>query len=184
MTSYNKYCFSGPVKVFQGQQLPVEAAPAGYSALISAYNLKVPHPRTLYAIGKRHREFEEDGWHILTPRHEPPSSLVGHLTFALKYEGLDLAVLKRLFEAVGSSEIEMLVKEKPTGSYARRIWFLFEWLTGVRLDLSDAEGQLCSSYQPETTVGCCGRKFPASSCPKQSSRYPCFLSAGILYRYP
>ena len=145
MTSYNKYSFSGPVTVFQGLQLPVEAVPAGYSALISAYNLKVPLPRTLYAIGKRHREFEEDGWHILTPRHGPPSSLVGHLTFAMKYEGLDLAVLKRLFEAVGSSEIEILVKKKPTGSYARRIWFLFEWVTGGRLDLPDTEK---GSYVP------------------------------------
>jgi Fic family protein len=28
---------------------------------------------------------------------------------------------------------------KSTGTYARRIWFLYEWLTGKRLDLPDAE---------------------------------------------
>jgi HipA-like C-terminal domain len=43
---------------------------------------------------------------ILTPRHAPSPDLSAHLTFALKYEGLDLAVLRRLFEAVGSGEIE------------------------------------------------------------------------------
>ena len=67
---------------------------------------------------------------MLTPRHAPAADLEGHLTFALKYEGLDLAVLKRLFRAVGAAAIEALVRAKPTGSYARRIWFLYEWLTG------------------------------------------------------
>jgi hypothetical protein len=32
------------------------------------------------------------------------------------------------------------VHEAPTGSYVRRIWFLYEWLTGTRLDLPDAAG--------------------------------------------
>ena len=62
----------------------------------------------------------------------------GHLTFALKYEGLDLAVLKHLFVVAGPSEIEAVVRAKPTGSYARRIWFLYEWLIGTRLDRPDA----------------------------------------------
>ena len=92
------------------------------------------------AIGERHRILEQDGWRIMTPRHAPHPTLEGHLTFALKYEGLDLAVLKRLFEAVGPARIEQLVRDAPTGSYVRRIWFLYEWLTGTRLDLPDAAG--------------------------------------------
>ena len=69
----------------------------------------------------------------MTPRHQPQPSLRGHLTFALKYEGLDLAVLKRLFRANGPDPIIAGVEDEPTGSYARRIWFLFEWLTGQTL---------------------------------------------------
>lgn len=130
--------FSGPVTVFHGQVLPECATPAGYSALIGAYGIRVPLPRTLSATGEHHRVRNEDGWRILTPRHAPPPTLAGHLTFALKYEGLDLAVLKRLFQATGSHAIAALVREKPTGSYARRLWFLYEWLTGERLDLPDA----------------------------------------------
>jgi hypothetical protein len=107
--------------------------------LIGAYDLSVPLPRTLAATGARHRVFEQGGWRILTPRHAPHSTLEGHLTFALKYEGLDLAVLKRLFLTVGPGQIEALVRAKPTGGYARRIWFLCEWLTGTRLGLPDAE---------------------------------------------
>lgn len=131
---------SGPTLVFQEHRLPEMAAPAGYAALIDAFRLPVPLPRTLTAIGERHRILEANGWRIMTPRHAPNATLEGHLTFALKYEGLDLAVLRRLFEAVGPGRIEQFVREAPTGSYVRRIWFLYEWLTGARLDLPDATG--------------------------------------------
>ncbi|MFP4361532.1 MAG: Fic family protein [Alphaproteobacteria bacterium] len=132
--------FSGPVNVFQERRLPETATPAGYSALIGAYELAVPLPRVLCAIGKHHRIREEGGWRIMTPRHAPHPTLEGHLTFALKYEGLDLAVLKRLFAATGPEPIAAIVKAKPTGGYARRIWFLYEWLIRTVLDLPDASG--------------------------------------------
>ena len=131
--------FSGPVTVFQERRLPERATPAGYSALIGAYDLRVPLPRTLSAIGERHRIIEEAGWRILTPRHAPQPTLEGHLTFALKNECLDLLVLKSLFLTLSSADIEAIVREKPTGAYARRLWFLYEWLTGQRLNLPDAE---------------------------------------------
>ena len=131
--------FSGPVIVFQDRRLPMTATPAGYAALIGAYDLRVPLPRNLSAIGGRHRFVERDGWRIYSPRYQPAASLEGHLTFALKHEGLELAVLKRLFAATGPAPLADLVKGKPTGSYARRVWFLYKWLTGTRLDLPNAD---------------------------------------------
>ena len=139
MNTPNQNRFSGPVTVYREQRLPVAAIPAGYAALIGAYELPVPLPRMLSATGDRHRLIEEGGWRIYSPRHAPNASLEGHLTFALKYEGLDLAVLKRLFAATGPAPIETLVRAKPTGAYARRVWFLYEWLTGHRLDLPNAD---------------------------------------------
>jgi len=130
--------FSGPITVFQGRRLPERATLAGYAALIDACSLHVPLPRTLYATGERHRIREEEGWRLLTPRHAPRPTLEAHLTFALKYEGLDLAVLKRLFLAVDAAEIESIVRDTPTGAYARRLWFFYEWFTGQRLNLPDA----------------------------------------------
>lgn len=132
-----KSAFSGPITAFHGWRLPEKGVPAGYAALIDAYELRVPLPRRLSAIGERHRIIERDGWLVLTPRHAPHPSLEGHLTFALKYDGLDLVVLKRLFEAAGSESIEAVVRSTPTGRYSRRIWFLYEWLLGRRLDLPD-----------------------------------------------
>ncbi len=130
--------FPGPANVFHERRLPEAATPAGYAALIHAYDLPVPLPLTLSAIGSRHRTTEEAGWRIHGPRHAPDASLDGHLTFALKHEGLDLAALKRLFLAAGPDKIAALVRAKPTGVYTRRIWFLYEWLIGHDLDLPDA----------------------------------------------
>ena len=135
----DQHHFSGPVTVFHERAVPERATPAGYSALIDAYSLRVPLPRTLSATGEHHRIRNEAGWRVLTPRHAPSPDLEGHLTFALKYEGVDLAVLRRLFAAVEKAEIEAIVRAKPTGSYSRRIWFLYEWLLGTRLDLPDAD---------------------------------------------
>lgn len=131
--------FSGAVNIFQERRLPETATPAGYAALIEAYKLSVPLPRTLSAIGTKHRVIERGGWRIYTPRHAPAASLEGHLTFALKNEGLDLAILKRLFLAVKEGDIAELVRQKPTGLYTRRIWFLYEWLLGRKLKLPSAD---------------------------------------------
>jgi hypothetical protein len=149
--------FSGPITVFQERRLPEIATPAGYSALIDAYSLEVPLPRTLSATGKRHRIVARDGWRIMTPRHAPDPTLESHLTFALKYEGLDLAVLKRLFGATGPEPIDSIVQDKPTGTYSRRIWFLYEWLTGERLQLADAKtGRYVPVLDPSLQWGIAG----------------------------
>ena len=140
MTKVETHRFPPPARSLLDRRLPERATPAGYGALIAAYGLTVPVPRTLFATGERHRVLESDGWRLLTPRHAPKPTLEGHLTFALKNEGLDLAVLKRLFLALGDAPIVALVRATPTGAYARRIWFLYEWLTGRRLELPDATG--------------------------------------------
>ena len=153
--------FSGPVTFYRDRRLPVKATPAGYSALIDYFDLKVPLPRILFAIGDRHRNIQEQGWHIVTPRHAPSSDIQGHLKFAIKYEGLDLAVLMRLFQATGPKPIEEMVRAKPTGSYSRRIWFLYEWLLGEKLNLSDARtGRYVSVVDPKIQFALQGKGSP------------------------
>lgn len=67
--------FSGPVTVFHGFTLPEKGIPAGYVALIDAYNLPAPYPYTKMAIGLKHKILKDKGWHLLTPRHQPANSL-------------------------------------------------------------------------------------------------------------
>jgi hypothetical protein len=149
--------FSGPLTVFHERRLPEKATPAGYAALIEAYDLPVPLPRTLYAIGTRHRILEGAGWRIYTPRHEPLATLEGHLTFALKYEGLDLALLKRLFLAIRPADLEEIVRLKPTGIYTRRVWFLYEWLLGRTLDVPEAVNvSYVDAVDTDLQYGCAG----------------------------
>jgi hypothetical protein len=106
------------------------------------------------------------GWRLLTPRHAPDNTLTGQLVFALKWEGLDLTVLKRLFEAVGPGPIVEIVRAQPTGTYARRIWFLYEWLTGEELSLPDAvSGRYVDALDPERQFGVVGER-----CPRQRVR--------------
>ncbi len=112
---------------------------AGYSALIEAHRLPVPAPDCLCAIGTTHRKHDEGRWRIFTPRHRPNETLYGHLIFALKYEGIDLGVLKALFEYVDSEVFSAIVRNEPTGAYSRRIWFLYEWLCDEHLDVEDAK---------------------------------------------
>jgi hypothetical protein len=150
METVNQYDFSWPVTIFHEQRLPEAATPAGYATLIDVFRLHVPLPRTLSAIGPRHKQYKQDGWHIYTPRHAPAADLDGHLTFALKYEGLDLGILKALFRTTGPAPIEAIVRATPTGNYARRIWFLYEWLLGSKLDLPDADkGAYASVVDPD-----------------------------------
>ncbi len=130
--------FPNPLSSYQQRRLPEPALPVGYSAVIDAYDLNVPLPHWLSAIGPRHKVYSTDGWRLYTPRHKPEASLEGHLVFALKHEGLDLLVLKRLFQAVSPSEITTIVENSPTSAYARRIWFLYEWLLDCELDLPPA----------------------------------------------
>ncbi|ETO17309.1 filamentation induced by cAMP protein Fic [Reticulomyxa filosa] len=131
--------FSQNLSTFHGRVLPEkEMMLSGYSALIDSYKLKVPLPEKLSVISKFHRRYENEQWSIYTPRHIPNASLSGHLTFALRYEGIDLAILNALFNIIDSKEIEKWVQQEPIGKYSRRIWFLYEWLTTKKLKLTDA----------------------------------------------
>lgn len=130
--------FSGPVTTIFDEWLPEKATPAGYAALIDAYNLEATVPWTRSAISSRNREYEQDGWRIFTSRHAPSPSFAGHLTFALKYEGVDLLVLKRLFQTTGPEPVETMLREAPSSAYARRIGFLYEWLMGRALAVPDS----------------------------------------------
>lgn len=112
---------------------------AGYSALIERYQLAVPLPDRLFAIHATHQVQHASTWSLLTPRHTPSDDLFGHLTFALKYEGIHLGVLRALFQKISSAQIECIVLAEPTSAYSRRIWFLYEWLMQTCLLLDDVK---------------------------------------------
>ena len=101
--------------------------------LIIAHDLNVPLPAQLSLINKNSETSQQ--WRYFLPSHEPKNTLFGHLKFALKYEGLNLIILKRLFQSVGSKRIEAKVSDNPEDPFLRKIWFLYEWLLGEQLNL-------------------------------------------------
>lgn len=132
------YDFSPDLTVFRDRHVPEGIKLCGYSALIHAFGLEIPLPHILRGAKPNFADTTADGWQLYSPRHLPEPSLAGHLTFALRYEPVDLLILKALFQKAGPAAIEAVVRDSPTGQYARRAWFFYEWLTGNRLNLPDA----------------------------------------------
>ena len=125
------------VTEFRGRALPERAWPIGYARLIDRYDLKAPLPTRLLAVSEKYRKSETERWLLLGSRSEIPDDLGAHLTMALKWEGVDLAVLAALFRVVDPSELADFVSAQPTSAYGRRVWFFYEWLTGEELPVPD-----------------------------------------------
>ena len=114
---------------------------AGYAFLIEKYRLSVlPNWRSsaVNSAGTLRSTIHDGQVESVYPQlYWPGDSTGDHLEFALKYDGVNLGILLALFEAVGQDEIAAWITSKPTGKYARRIWFLYEFLTGRALPLHD-----------------------------------------------
>jgi hypothetical protein len=113
----------------------------GYRWLIDRYGLTVTQALRVETTVGSTRAIVTDGTTEQRTVHEtlrPKSSVAGHLSFALKHEGVHLETLSRLFAAVPAGEIEAWIRDEPTGQYARRSGFLYELLTGKRLNVADS----------------------------------------------
>jgi hypothetical protein len=133
----NFKCSTSILSTFQGRSLPEQASIVGYAALIDSYDLNVPYPVSISIISPKNRRYQVDGWAVFTPRYQPENNLYAQLIFSLKYEGINLFVLKKLFEKLSQNEIIDLVQIEPLGQYSRKIWFLYEWLMQTKLPLAD-----------------------------------------------
>ena len=118
-----------------------EIRPAGYTYLLGRFELTVmPHWHTSYvSIASVHRSRIQGGFieDVYPNSYWPGESIGDHLEFALKYDGVSFSSLAAIFNAVAETEIVEYVQSKPTGKYARRIWFFYEFLTARKLPLQD-----------------------------------------------
>jgi hypothetical protein len=65
---------------------------------------------------------------VYTRRYAPAENTsLAHLEFSLKYDDLNLPFLKKVFESIEAKEIEKFIDASPSGKYARKIGFLFEF---------------------------------------------------------
>ena len=128
---------------FRDEPVPTNSQLAGYAALANAFDIQAPvrNPMAVSAgtVGGGHRKV--DNWTVYGNSYQPDQTLVGHLSFAFKYETMDLLLLKRLFAAVGPGPFEDIIKAEPESKVSRRVWFLYEFLIGSTLDLPDTQSR-------------------------------------------
>lgn len=108
----------------------------GYQWLAERYGVApVQAFRIDSAIAKSRATVREDGYvhEYYPPVARPADTLPGHLGFALKHEGIHLEFLARLFDVIQVADLESWVAAEPTGQYARRAGFFYEYLTGRQL---------------------------------------------------
>jgi Fic family protein len=129
--------FSQEITIFHGMTAPEKGKIVGYGAIVETLKLPMPIPNVLALISVKNRQYQMGKWKVFTPRHQPDENLYKQLVFALKYEGVNLLVFSKLFKKLTSSEVIELIQFEPTGQYSRKIWFLYEWITGIRLNIPD-----------------------------------------------
>lgn len=112
---------------------------AGYAFLIEQYGLSaLPnwHTSSVSPTGTLRSTIRDGQVETVYPQSYWPGGGTGdHLEFALKYDGVNLGLLSALFEVAPADEIAAWISSKPTGKYARRVWFLYEFMTGRELPL-------------------------------------------------
>jgi Fic/DOC family len=64
------------------------------------------------------------------------------LRLALDRERMDLGALAAVFSGAAAGDIAAIVRARPHGPFARRVWYLYEWLTGESLDVPQPSGRL------------------------------------------
>ena len=117
---------------------------AGYQYFIEKYRLEViPNWHRSYIWKESQTRHKKENNHsieeVYPARYRPGIESGEQLEFALKYDGVNLAILLKIFSAIDTKELVTYISSKPTGKYTRRIWFLYEFLTGKKLSLADIE---------------------------------------------
>lgn len=115
--------------------------PAGYAFLSDKYEISgIPNWHISYvATNTTHHVERQAGFvkETYPEKYWPGDSIGDQLEFALKYDGVNLSLLKQIFSAIPSEDVVEYIKSKPTGKYSRRIWFFYEFLTGIVLPFND-----------------------------------------------
>ena len=96
----------------------------------------------LSQTGGRRATQIDDGFYLETypEAMRPAAQSAAHLQFHLRHEVPHLEFLSRLFSQSGPDFIQAWVAAEPTGQYARRAAFLYEWLTGQVLEVPERLG--------------------------------------------
>lgn len=90
--------------------------PIGYACLIKTLNLNVlPLARPAFANSSVNRRVDSDIRILFPSRVTVDNTLVGHLEFALRHEGVNLEVIDAVFEHLPPGELITRLQATPSG---------------------------------------------------------------------
>ncbi len=151
------------IQAYRGRRLPRPARLAGYSLLISAFDLNLPLPFELHAVADRNAKEKAEGWIVHPASRWPGDEPVDHVLFALKNEPLALRVLSAVFARMAPTTLVSALRDKPGGRFVRRACFLYEWLTGETLpDIPQVTGPVADAVDPRLQFGLAEEVGPAA----------------------
>ena len=112
----------------------------GFQRLIELHDIRLVQPLfTRSRLGTVRQREEAHGREVRTwpAQYQPADSFAGHFEFGLKYERLNFEFLSRLFHQLDPAVVATWVRAEPTGIYARRAAFFYEWFTGRTIPVPD-----------------------------------------------
>lgn len=127
----------------------------GLAWLCERYALKLVNSKAVTSsIGPRRQAVlaENETQEVYQEIMRPASTARAHLSFHLKHEPIHLEMLSRLFSIMDPAELTSWIGDEPSGQYAKRAGFLYEWLTGRSLGLVQAAGNNVDALDPSAVV--------------------------------
>lgn len=130
--------------------------PLGYAWLARHFGLNIRPLAHRSSLGTTRSRVERPDGRVeetYIQRYDPGDKPLDHLVFALKYDGLDLDLISKVFRKLEPKEVAEFVADTPSGKFARQIGFWFETLTGLEVPLkSKITGTYAPLLDPEAFV--------------------------------
>ncbi|MBU6958538.1 Fic family protein [Pseudomonas sp. CVAP len=126
----------------------------GYAYLRSTLKLKSFAPKRTAMI-KPVTRITLIGDCLAVPQSVAPAqgSMLEHLLFALKHEGINLCILSQALEAIPAEHLLHELEKAPNGVFIRKACFLWESFTGRQLDYSSpVRGSVVALFDPEIYI--------------------------------
>ena len=127
----------------------------GYAWLKENFDLPVTQRlTTLSQIGSDRKSRVEGNtrYEFYRSSARPEDTPEAHLAFALKHEGVHLELLSHAFAKIDKAALTRWIAAEPTGQYAGKAGFLYEWLTNETLLVAGVGGSDCDSLDSSQVV--------------------------------
>ena len=114
-----------------GNQMLRDGEFCGYSYLVRCFCQSSIKPRVTAKVSLSvSRRVEQSGCILFPMSSVPPANdLLGHILFAIRYEGINLQILSEMLPRVSEKAMREAIQAKPNGAYLRKAGYLWELFT-------------------------------------------------------